>query len=209
MGSKLRRLRAKAGVTGLAHQKRLREAARRKERARKVQLEFQDGNVIVEVNSKGGQLRSSEQLRDALAALPAALPGSSDLAFHRIRLEEQRIQLAHILGSHDGAEELADAITLAARSSVDSADAVWERALAELRRGVPATELSALREPEQPKVYEAEAIELKVGVEAVPQVPEPPKQEWHIHRPGQRSRLFSVLAIATICGIAVPPRRDR
>lgn len=206
MGSKLRRLRAKAGVTGHAHQKLQREAARRKERA---QLSFQDGNVIVGVNSKGGQLRSSEQLRDALAALPAALPGSSDLAFHRIRLEEQRIQLAQLLGSHDGAEELADAIALAARSGVDSAAEVWERTLAELRSGVPATELSVLRKPEQPKVYEAEAIELKVGGEVVPQVPEPPKQEWHIHRPGQRSRLFSVLAMAMIGGIAVPPRRDR
>lgn len=209
MGSKLRRLRAKAGVTGHAHQKRQREAARRKERARKVRLEFQDGNVIVGVNSKGGQLRSSEQLRDALAALPAALPGSSELAFHRIRLEEQRIQLAQLLGSHDGAEELADAITIAARSGVDSAAEVWERTLAELRSGVPATELSVLRKPEQPKVYEAESIELKVGGEVVPQVPEPPKKDWHIHRPGQRSRLFSVLAMAMIGGIAVPPRRDR
>lgn len=187
MGSKLRKLRAKAGVTGESYQREQRRHARNREVLKRI-ANASPAAVTVSFDSSGGQLRSSEQLREKLtpaAALAGALPGSSDLAFHRIRLEEQRIQLAQLLGSHDGAEELADAITLAARSSVDSHNEVWERALSELRRGVPAAELSMLRKPE------------------------PPKQEWHIHRPGQRSRLFSLLALAMVGGLAVPPRRDR
>lgn len=246
MGSKLRRLRAKAGVTGLAHQKREREAYRLRERARRTErakLEFQDGNVIVGVNSKGGQLRSSEQLRDALAALPAALPGSSDLAFHRIRLEEQRIQLAHILGSHDGSSELADAIHLAAVKRAQESvnpnheviEDVWADALRQLRSGVASGDLTVLKgpkglevhakahqsaaaliaatgkpftaAPEAPagNVYDAEAIELKVGGEVVPQVPErrPPAAGMRM------SRVLPLLAVAMMAGLAVPPKGDR
>jgi hypothetical protein len=127
-----------------------------------------------------------QALAEAAAPAPAgALPFVPFLPLLQARLEERRIELAHVLGSHDGAEELADAITLAARSSPNSVDDVWEQALRELRRGVPPTELSVLHKPE------------------------PPKQEWHVHRPGQRSRLFSVLAMAMIAGLAVPPKGDR
>jgi hypothetical protein len=194
VGSKLRRLRAKAGVTGHAHQKRQREAARRKEHARLRVVGSASGRLGLEAAIDGaGKLEPEakagieQALAEATAPAPVgALPFVPFLPLLQARLEERRIELAHVLGSHDGAEELADAITLAARSSVDSADEVWERALAELRRGVPPAELSALRKPDVAK------------------------SEWHIHRPGGRSRtLATLLALSMMAGLAVPPKRER
>lgn len=223
MGSQLRKLRAKAGVTGRAHQKRQREAARRKERAR---FSFQDGNIIVGLGSPGGQLRSSEELRSKLT--PAMVAGASpafasDLAFQKIRLEEQRIQLAHILGSHEGAEELADAIHLAAvaraQASVgqnsDVIQATWEQALAELRRGVATGDLTVLNGPKVLVVGDdgpSAAAAIAMAAERVaPQVAAPPATpEPGLRQPKRRMPPLAVLALlGMVGGLAVPPRRDR
>jgi hypothetical protein len=74
MGSKLRKLRVQAGITGLAHQKREREAYRLRERARRAErakLELGDGFALVGVNSPGGQMRNSEELPAKLKPLAA------------------------------------------------------------------------------------------------------------------------------------------
>lgn len=56
MGSKLRKLRQKAGVTGHKYQTKQRREARA--RARRPNVVFQDDNVVVGVNSPGGELKS-------------------------------------------------------------------------------------------------------------------------------------------------------
>lgn len=164
MGSKLRKLRAKAGVTGSAYQKRQREEARRKERAGRVRvvgsasgrlgLEVAvDGAGKIEPKSKAEiETAFVEAIQAGMAA--GALPFVPTMA--RIAAE-RRILLAHILGSHDGAEELADAIDLAAaaraRVSVDSADDFWEQALVQLRSGVATGDLTVFKGPKGFEVH--------------------------------------------------------
>jgi hypothetical protein len=217
VGSKLRRLRVQAGVTGLAHQKREREAYRRRERAgraERAKLEFQDGNVIVATNSPGGRLRTSSDLHERLKPAAAAFAGGAmpgiadDLAFHAAKLEEQRLDLAHILGPHDGAAELADGIHLAALARAHASihpnhevvEAVWEQALAELRRGVPPAELSALRKPEPTVTVRGD------GPVSPPEpvVDAPPRPRTR--RSG--ALLATVAVLAMLAGLE-PPKGDR
>jgi hypothetical protein len=214
MGSQLRKLRAKAGITGLAHQKREREAYRLRERARRAErakLELGDGFAIVGVNSPGGQMRSSEELRSKLAPamLSAAAPGlASDLASQKIKLEQRRLEVAHILGSHDGATELADEIHAAAVARAQASihpnhevvDGVWEDALAQLRRGVKRHDLAVLG-----------GLTVVVKLDPPPRVePAPAAPEPSLRVPKRRMPpMATLLALAMTAGLALPPREDK
>jgi hypothetical protein len=208
MGSKLRQLRAKAGVTGYAHQKRQREAARRKERAR---LSFQDGNVIVGVNSPP-------------AMLGAAMPSfTSDLVLQKSRLEQRRMEVAHILGSHDGAAELGDAIHAAALARAQTSvhpnheviDDVWEDALRQLRSGVSSGDLTVLNGPNGLDVH-AKGSDLPSAAMALAAVgerlsgapglaPEPGMRAPH----RRMAPMATLLALSMMAGLALPPKEDR
>lgn len=214
MGSKLRKLRVKACAAGERYQAELRRSAQAAERQRravadKAVADVQRGGAFppltVQVNGVGAT--------SANAAL--GMPGlTGDLVSDRIKLDERRVLVAHILGSHDGANELADAIQLAAiaRAQQSTApnheviDHVLGQALSELRSGFGPGELSALRG----RVYDAEAIDLKIGGKSVTQAAaEAPKRAPALRARGVRSMIPALVAALLLAGGSEPPRGSR
>lgn len=209
MGSLLRKLRAKAGVTGLDHQKRQREAYRRRERARRAErakLEFQDGNVIVAMNSPGGHVEP-ESLRSMLGTSLTA-----EVVQRRIEADEHRVRVRQILGGEEQAiTALCDVIDQygrylghrSTRPNYELLDESWEQALPELRTGAAPAELTASR------WKAAQATEGSLP-------PAPERQSLSAddaaREPGMRPKvrrswalLATVAALAMVGGLSVPP----
>lgn len=101
------------------------------------------------------------------------------------------------------------------RARVRAADVGSQVALTSKYSG--SLDYSAFTEARSPlgKVYDGNVESLTIGgreVEVVPAAPSDalqPQPNWHIHRPGVRSRLFTLLALSAIAGLSVPPRGDR
>lgn len=199
MGSKTRKLRQQAGVAGERYQAEQRKLAQARLRAERLKSQ-------AAVTSK----RSG-------AAADSAFIHHPFLA-RAVKFEERKVKVRHILGSHDGADELADAIQLAAVARAQQSvhpnheviDAVWEGAIGELMRGLQPGELSALAQRHAPggpigKVYggQVESVTVK-GVEFVGAEP---RREPSIRRPISRLPLLQqVLLVSTILGMGALPR---
>lgn len=154
MGSKLRKLRAQAGVAGRAHQAMERAKARNRELADRAAL-----TKLNSCSSCGSAVKDPrKQLCDGCALRLAASstrlrPFVAEAIDRKVEFEERRIKVGHLLGSHEGAAELADAIQRAAIAraqqttarNADVIDVLWGEALAELGRGVAPDQLSVLR----------------------------------------------------------------
>jgi hypothetical protein len=231
VGSKLRRLRVQAGVTGASYQAQQRADARR---ARSTKA------APASCTSCGSAVPDPRRMlcgECASRLARASVPIAPSWVYDEARKDhERRTRLAHTLGSHELAKELADAIHAAALAAAHASvhpnqeviDDVWEQALAELRRGVPASELTAVRARQlsaedvrserasrdrrdevlgQP--FEAEAIDLKIGGQSVPQGAEQPAPR----APGMRRRsapaMGAILAMALLLGGGEPPRGSR
>jgi hypothetical protein len=134
MGSLTRKLRAQAGVAGRAYQADQRSQAAA--RARTLELA---SKVAVSAKSPGSPFG---------APLPPSLAWAAEAAR---QAETRRVELAMVLGSHDGAAELADALdaygTKLGRASSaatsDVRDWVWSRALLALRLGASRVDVVA------------------------------------------------------------------
>ncbi len=196
MGSKLRRLRVQAGVTGYSYQARQRAETRRARSTKK---------APAACTSCGSAVPDPRRMlcADCSAKLAAAstMVRPSWAADEARTNQERRVRLMHLVGSHEGAAELADAIQAAALAkthasvhpNLDIIDGVWEQALAELRRGVSPSELSVLRP--------------QGGLQPAPREPRPPAPGMSLAR--RMPLLQQVLAVSMLLVLAADPKEER